>query len=491
MRTEQKAKSAWLRHILIIQVAAVVMGIYLIATTIVIARDSIGFINFAKNIRQDAVGAMLKNYQHPGYPFIIDLTEKVFSTTGLDPFWSWIWSAQTASLLCRMGALVILYFIGRKFVGEKLSFWAVLILVFMPSGAEMGSVALSDWPHLLALAAGMLVLINAYQTGRPWLFGIVGLLAGIGYLIRPECLQLVAYAGLWLLIAFFRNKTAKGKSLIFAATVLLIIGFAIPAAPYMRLKGAVFPKKSLDFGASQAVSVRQVPASADYQAAIAPKALLGAALMLCTRICELLVYFFAVFLPIGIWKRFKESQPEYFERFLISVFIMLNVAAMIWLFCRHGYMSRRHVLPLVALTVFYVPVGIEAVSYWMGGIFRKNNQPTIVPKVWFLLLVFAGLCAAIPKLLTPIGSDKAGYRQVAAWLEANTAADDVIIVPDARISFYAKRKGISGVERASGVKYAVKVSDGDDEYDKIGQKLFAADKGKNKKSKLTVYRLAM
>jgi hypothetical protein len=491
MLTEQKTKSDWLRHILIIQTVVLVVGIYLIATTVVISRDSLGFIDFAKNMRQDAVSAMLKNYQHPGYPFMICLMEGFFRFVDLDPFWSWIYSAQIAALLCRMGSLIILYFIGKKFVGEKLSFWAVLILACMPSGAEKGSDALSDWPHLLALTAGMLILVKACQTGRPWLFGSAGFLAGIGYLIRPECVQLVVYAGLWLLVKFFRSKTAKEKSLTFVAAVLLIVGVAIPAAPYMKLKGAVFPKKSLDFSVSQEVSVRQVPASTDCQAAIAPKALLTAVLRLCVRIFESLTYFFAVFLPIGIWMRFRNSQPEYSGKFLISVFIMLNVAAMLWLFCRHGYMSRRHVLPLVALTVFYVPVGIEAVSYWLGEMFRKNNQPAVVPNVWFLILVFAGLCAAMPKLLMPIGSDKVGYRQVAAWIEANTAVNDVVMVPDTRISFYAKRKGVSSGERGLDVKYMVKSSDADDEYDKIGQKLFVTDKGKGNKTKLTVYRLAM
>ena len=491
MLTEQEAKSAWLRHILIIQFVALAVGGYLLATTVVISRDSIWFIAFAKSMQQDVVEAIFQNYQHPGYPFIICLTEKVFRAAGHDPFWSWIWSAQIASMLCRMGTLIILYFIGKKIVGEKFSFWAVLILTFMPYGAETGSDALSDWPHLLVLAAGLLVLFKACRTERPWLFGVAGLLAGIGYLIRPECIQLIAYAGLWLLIGLFRNKNAKEKTLIFAAAVLLIIGFAIPAAPYMKLKGSVFPKKPLDFGLSQEAPVRQVPVSAVYQAAISPKALPGAVLMLCTRICELLVYFFALFLPIGIWRRFKEGRPGHIEKFLISVFIMLNVVVLIWLFCRHGYMSRRHVLPLVALTVFYVPLGIEAVSCRMGGFFPKNNRTTVVPKAWFLILVFAGLCLATPKLLRPLGSDKTGYRQVAAWLEANTAANDTIIVPDPRITFYAKRKGISIGEPSAGVKYMVKVSDADDEHDEIGQKIFVADKGKGKKAKLTVYRLAM
>jgi hypothetical protein len=149
------------------------------------------------------------------------------------------------------------------------------------------------------------------------------------------------------------------------------------------------------------------------------------------------------------------------------------------------------VLPLVALTIFYVPIGIEVVSYWMGGIFCKNNVTALTPKAWFLILIFVGLILAMPKLFMTIGSDKVGYRQVAAWLEANTAADDLIIVPDTRISFYAKRKGISIAEQASDVKYIVKFSDAGCGHYKIGPELFAADTGKNKKSKLTVYKLAM
>jgi hypothetical protein len=48
----------------------------------------------------------------------------------------------------------------------------------------------------------------------------------------------------------------------------------------------------------------------------------------------------------------------------------------------------------------------------------------------------------MPKLLMPPGSDKAGYRAAAAWLKENTAAEDLIAVPDSRITFYAERTGL-------------------------------------------------
>lgn len=40
------------------------------------------------------------------------------------------------------------------------------------------------------------------------------------------------------------------------------------------------------------------------------------------------------------------------------------------------------------------------------------------------------------------GSDKRGYRTAAAWLRENTAREDLIAVPDSRISFHAERKGL-------------------------------------------------
>jgi hypothetical protein len=56
--------------------------------------------------------------------------------------------------------------------------------------------------------------------------------------------------------------------------------------------------------------------------------------------------------------------------------------------------------------------------------------------------VGGGLAVCVPKLLTPMRRDKAGYRSAAEWLRQNTETDDVLAVPDVRISFYAQRRGL-------------------------------------------------
>jgi hypothetical protein len=59
---------------------------------------------------------------------------------------------------------------------------------------------------------------------------------------------------------------------------------------------------------------------------------------------------------------------------------------------------------------------------------------------WFFILLMIGIVICLPKLLSRPGSDKPGYRTAAAWLKQNTSENDLIAVPDRRITFYAERK---------------------------------------------------
>ena len=67
----------------------------------------------------------------------------------------------------------------------------------------------------------------------------------MGYLIRPECAQVVVFGTLWLgLQVFYSGRIISKRKAVFAFA-LLLVGFLIIAGPYMKLKGAVFPKKQL------------------------------------------------------------------------------------------------------------------------------------------------------------------------------------------------------------------------------------------------------
>lgn len=189
-------------NLLVLIFIASVIGVYLIATTVLIAKDGASYIERAKKLSSDPVGVVKEH--PPGYPFLIFAAHKFVTLfTDSSSVFTWIYTAQGVTLLCRLIALIPLYLTGKFFVGSGRSFWAILILIILPYPAEFGSDALRDWPHILFLAAGFLFLLWGAKQGKWWMFGIAGLAGGLGYIVRPECAQLVIYGGLWLLIRLF------------------------------------------------------------------------------------------------------------------------------------------------------------------------------------------------------------------------------------------------------------------------------------------------
>ena len=243
---EQSDKSRDFLNVSILLIVALCIGIYLIITTTIIAKDGVTFIKYAKQFEVAPVKTMMNEFQHPGYPWLILMVHKVTrflheNTSIL----SWIYCGQGVALLFRLFAVTVLYFIGKHLFGAELSFWGTLILILLPKPAGYGSDVLSDWPHLFFLAAGLLLLFRGAENKRWWLFGFAGLCAGAGYLIRPECAQLVVLGGLWLGLQLFWSKRTMKINRVILSISLLLLGFGVIAGPYMNLKGAVFPKKNV------------------------------------------------------------------------------------------------------------------------------------------------------------------------------------------------------------------------------------------------------
>jgi 4-amino-4-deoxy-L-arabinose transferase-like glycosyltransferase len=347
-------------------------------------------------------------------------------------------------------ALIVLYFIAKQLFGARLSLWGVLILILLPKPAEYGSDALSDWPHLFFLVTGLLLLLKAGLNEKWWLFGFVGFAAGAGYLIRPECAQLVVLGSLWLGLQLLLPEHTMGKGRALTALALLLVGFLAIAGPYMNLKGAVFPKKNVG---QFTQSLEQPEVNAENNQTISEAALTSqftpsniakAFGKLVENIGETLMWFFVPALLIGMYKRLKTLKWYEPEKFFVIAVIALNIPVMIWLYCKHGYMSDRHTLPLLIIPILYVPVGLQELAIWCHKRFsRKVESSTAInrnERFWFLVLLLIGVSVCTPKLFRPIRTEKQGYRAAAEWLKANTDSAAIVAVPDKRISFYAERR---------------------------------------------------
>jgi len=485
-------------HLLILLMVALCIGVYLISTAVLIARDGTAFIEYAKKLASDPIAAMVSEYQHPGYPFLILAAHRMAKiTSGSSSIWGWIYSAQIIALTFRLLTVAVLYFIGKEIVGPRFSFLAILILILLPKPAGYGSDALSDWPCLFFLASGFLLLITGAIYKKWWQFGLAGLAAGSGYLIRPECAQLIVFGSFWTALQLLGAKRVitRGKAAFMLA--LLLVGFLVPAGPYMKLTGAIFPKKSIvqfDVSRDYKDSYDNGQIYSKYAAGFTQVNVAKAFNELIKETGDTLMWFFGPALLLGAYKYFRQRDWHEPQKFFTAVLIALNVPLMIWLFCKYDYISGRHILPLVVFTIFFVPSGLQVLGNWLSAIFSKtrleNNQDL---NLWFFILLIGGSALCVPKLLTPLHADKRSYRQAARWLTNHTDQIDIVAVPDTRISFYAQRKGLKWTEGQipEQARYAVKIFEEDDnptEPGRLGKVEYRYVDKKNEKVSLVIYR---
>ena len=496
--------SRWLANkndficLVILLAVAFGIGVYLIATTVLIAEDGVTYIKYADKLAAEPLKAMRNTPLHPGGPLLICIANKIGTLLfGINSSQSMATCAQSVSLLSKITATAFLYFIGTFFVGSRMSFWAVLILTFLPDAAEYGSDALSEWPYIMFLTGGFLLLLLGIRSNRWWMFGLVGLTASLGYLVRAECGQLIIYGAGWAIYNFIRPRKKMTRTQAIGALILLLVGFAAIAVPYMRFKGYVFPKQRL-WELQSLLAMTNYNISHSFIAYICPAGLSIRSIIgddtLVTNVCETLMYYFVPGLLIGSYYYFRKQSKTSEQTFFATAFLVVNVALLLWQSLCRNCLSKRHTLALVAFTVFYIPIGLHIIAGWISERTSKNN--VIVPKNrqrWFLILMVVGMSICLPKLLSPIRIEKQGYRETANWLREIMLPDDIVAVPDVRIGFYSERKWVRYWDDniTAQTKYVVRVVKNKDEKPKfnrtVQEKYSVWIDRREKKKRLVVY----
>lgn len=499
----EKNKSDLINLLILLSIAAII-GIYLIVTAVLISKDGVFYIERAQQFAQSPL-EVIKG--HPfGYPFMIFAGHKFVALfTSSTSNHTWIYSAQSVNLLCRILALIPLYFIGKILVGSRNSFTALLILVFLPYPAEFGSDVLRDWPNILFLACGFWAILWGANKGNWWIFGLAGLSSGLGYMVRPECLQLIIYGTIWLTYSFFHETRQRSRAKIFLGIALLIAGFLIPVAPYSAVKGEVLPGKFhtiIKSFSSNTEPVKELEAGIyrhalrmRYSAGVTTKAV-EAAGNLIEKAGANLMWFFVLPLFIGIYHHLKTSTAKGVN-LLITSFVAVNI---IILFLRYCYVSpdltHRYILPLTVFTIFYIPTGLKLLSC---AITKTNLKNTLKlsgdkPQKAFRILIIIGICICLPKLARPIRIEKKTYLFAIKWLKENTNSQDIISASDRRLYFYAERNGLvyERVAIPSESDYLVTVVKGEESAAGIGTKMRKEAEvwvNEKKKKRLVVYKV--
>jgi 4-amino-4-deoxy-L-arabinose transferase-like glycosyltransferase len=462
--------------ILILILAVIPLRIWQICNTEVTARDSIGYIRIAWQLKEKPWSSVVKTAdQHPGYPLVL-LAVSIPIQHFLDAPECMVmqWSAQLSSAFFGLMLIVPMFYLGKELYSRSAGFWTAAFFQAVPAGSRVLPDGLSEATFLFLAALGMLLAVHALRKGSPLLFGLAGLFSGLAYLVRPEGALVAAAAGLVLFATQIIARQRKEWKRAVLGACCLALGWGLIAAPYilaidgftvkLSSKFIMNPALKQDQPLGKEISANSKPAP-EFASAVSSsvsgvptvlgvwlndknpsRATLGLKAV-CFEIAK--GFGFVAWIPalLGMWwyRGILKTRPGSWILLIVSLCLFL----LLWrLASVVGYVSERHTVlmilcgsfPAVAATLL---IG-QKVSGWLmkfgPHFFRLANKSQLIPA--FLVLALIG--SVLPKSFEPLHSNRSGFRDAGLWLAAHALPSDEIVDPYCWAHYYAGRVFLEG-----------------------------------------------
>lgn len=414
-----------------------------------VSRDTVGFIDYARQLPVEPLAALREHAQHPLYPITVWLAHTALQPlsgvwpTAADPVLGWPTAAMAATLLAGVLVIIACYGCGRTLFDRRVGLWCAALAALGAEFAQLSADGLSDMLHLalylFAVAAGT----RGLRLGRPRWLATAGLLSGLAFLTRPEGAE-VALVTAALAAIYPSGPTWKKRT---AGALAVLAGFTIIASPYMLATGKLVQKKSV----GRFLSVVEETPSADTDVSIcsmpqAPPteqcaALLPHHAMLGDSLPQALGpvfenYFRALrytfFIPVVAWIILRKQYPANRRGLvLIAGLFLLHLLVCILLILRFDYaglFSLRHILIPAALTLPFAAAGVTALIERAAADRRRNAM---------LLAVALLVGPTLPWLFETRHTDAIHIRRAGQYIRDNSDHRPRVFTERTRAAFYA------------------------------------------------------
>jgi 4-amino-4-deoxy-L-arabinose transferase-like glycosyltransferase len=386
------ASPTWRTRYAALAAALVIGGLcqaYIIARSPIIAKDGIGFIRIAKSLAGDPVTTLRIEDQHPGYPALVLAFERGWQAmTGHDEFQSFIIASRLVSATCGLLTIVFLWLFARRLYDERIANVTVLIAAVWPLFRLNACDSLSDTPHLMLYLAGAWLAAEGLTSRRVLWFAAAGLASGLAFWVRPEGLVVSAAAGLLLAIEFCRPRLLQRPT-----AALALIGLSIATllvvAPYVAVAGKFTSKKLPSFHQPQQTSAHAVAvASVEPTAGLLgepgpggtlpdefrrPSKFMGVVAFGLFELARELAqgFYYLAIIPLAAGTFAPRPHRPSRSTGLFHILLMSGHAALLMLlYLTAGYISHRHVMPLIALMLPTAAAGAawlaDEAARWLG-----------------------------------------------------------------------------------------------------------------------------
>jgi len=478
-------------------VAAAIQSFVVVRSPLV-AKDGLMFIRVARSLRDDFRLTIVLEDQHPGYPAMILaaswLVEHARLPVAVDPM---LTGARLATGASGLACIALIWLITRRLFEAPIANVAALLTATLPLFRQNAADALSDSPHLMMYLLSAWAASEGLVRERPRWFVLSGLASGLAFWIRPEGLSAAIVVGVMLLgyLIFARRhlrpSIAAGSLMALAVSTLMVV------APYVAMSGKLTSKKnpflqppqvatSLMNGAAPSgaavstpttpsvsstgvtpvtIATSATPSSSGISAtpalatSVVPYELAGAGNplrhgdevghidslrgRLAAAVVEFVeeslqafAYILLITLAVG---HLAPRRPRPLTRPFLLLWGLAgcHIALLGILYWTAQYMSHRHLMPLVAVSMPCVASGAVHLARRLGEWLQpRRSARWALPAVVTVLVL-----AIIPRSLRPLHEVYEPVVEASLWIKAHAVPGDRIVATSQYARVYTSLPG--------------------------------------------------
>ncbi len=387
--------------------------------------DGIIYVEMAQRWGDDSATVIEKYDYHVAYPVALSHTHSLMNALGLaDAPDAWDRAGQVISILAAVGAMVGVWCWCRLLVGPRAAILSMVLFglgkKWVMIGSDVQSDAMSACFQIWGIVATYQMLTHLARRRKQALLWAVmgGVLIGLGYLVRPESLLILAAALPLGLLVWWRRHP---KAWLAVSSLVTITAMAIlTSLPYMLAIGGLTKKKNLG------EMIRQLFADAPAPPAIlATTALTPLWQLMCAIACFISKTVEAIHpVPAGLalawligWGLFRRKSFWTYPTptRLGGAFIVLLSAGLFvitsLLLKGQEPVSHRHTLIAVLALTPLIGAGVFAFTGLLHRGVAAAKLPTLSPQATFWVFAIAlPVLMAAHSLAEPPHVGKGAYR---------------------------------------------------------------------------------
>ncbi len=363
---------------------AIVVHTVAVTQTILPAQDGLKFIRIAEQFHKQPWSDVVRGSDsHPLYPALIATAEPLvalFVGNGHD---AWRLAAQLIAVMASVALIFPVYGLTASLFDRRIAVMAAGLAVLLPRAAELGRDTLSDNLGLLCTFGSLWLGAIAIRSGSMRAAIGSGVVAGLGYLARPEVILVPLAIGIaWGIgLAVDRSRQASAR---WGAIGALMLSTASIVGAYAVVKGEISEKLSFRYTMSlypKRVAARRSPPPSSHGldsplCDFSPKEETDhipirdwkyAILRIGGKWWEELCWLFAVMTVWGIVRRGyirglgldrgADGETGRVEGRLLLVFAAVYALALVRHSSLLGYLSGRHIMALVYASIPWAAAG--------------------------------------------------------------------------------------------------------------------------------------